>query len=108
MQEVQLARTNNGESFELRRDDVIVIRLAENPTTGYCWEIEHFDSNILALHSSDFLLPEDPLIGEGGVRVFAFKAKTRGSTRIQLKHWRKWEGNDSITETFDVTAIVRK
>ncbi len=107
VQEIKLTQANNGESYELNRDDVIVIRLTENPTTGYCWEIEELDNNILALQSSDFFLPENPQIGEGGMRVFAFKAKTAGSAQIRLKYWREWEGNDSITDVFNVTTIVK-
>jgi len=107
VQEIKLTKANNGESYELHRDDVIVIRLTENPTTGYCWEIEELDNNILALQSSDFFLPEDPQIGEGGMRVFVFKAKTAGSAHIRLKYWREWEGNDSIIDVFDVTTVVK-
>lgn len=107
VQEIKLTKANNGESYELHRDDVIVIRLTENPTTGYCWEIEELDNNILALQSSDFFLPEDPQIGEGGMRVFIFKAKTAGSAHIRLKYWREWEGNDSIIDVFDVTTVVK-
>ena len=107
MQEIKLTQANNGESHELHRDDVIVIRLSENPTTGYCWEIEELDNNILALQSSDFFLPEHPQFGEGGERVFAFKAKSAGSAHIRLKYWREWEGNDSIIDVFNVTTEVR-
>lgn len=107
MQEIKLTQANNGESYELHRDDVVVIRLAENPTTGYCWEIEELDKNILALQSSDFFLPEDPQFGEGGMRVFVFKAKAAGGAHIRLKYWQEWEGNDSIRDVFNVTTVVK-
>ena len=107
VQEIKLTQANNGESYELHRDGIIVIRLTEIPSTGYCWEIEELDNKILALQRSDFFLPEDPQIGEGGVRVFAFKAKAAGSAHIRLKHWREWEGNDSIIDVFDVTTVVK-
>ena len=108
MQKIELTQANDGESCEVNRDDVIIVRLAENPTTGYQWEIKTLDDKVLALQGSEFLLPADPQFGEGGMRVFTFKAKTIGRAVIQLKYWREWEGNGSIDTLFSVTTIVRE
>lgn len=107
MSELKLTEADKGKSFEVRRNDIVVIRLQENPTTGYRWEVDKSDEKILALQGSEFLLPKDPKFGEGGTRVFKFKAKAAGTARIQLKHWQKWEGADSIIDRFDVTNVVK-
>ena len=108
MSELKLTQADKGKSFEVHRDDVIVIYLKENPTTGYRWAVHVADDKILALQSSEFSVPEDPKIGQGGMRVFTFKAKTVGTGQIQLKHYREWEGDDSIIERFAITVVLRE
>ena len=108
MQEIQLTQANDGESCEVHPDDVVIVRLDENPTTGYQWAVNTLDDKVLALQGSEFLPPGDPQFGEGGIRVFTFKAKTTGRAHIQLKYWQEWEGNGSIDTLFNVTAIVKE
>ncbi len=107
MSELKLTEADRGKSFEIHRNDIVVIRLQENPTTGYCWEVDKSDEKILPLQGSEFLLPKHPKFGEGGTRVFKFKAKKTGTAHIQLKHWREWEGDGSIDNRFDITSVVK-
>lgn len=107
MSVLKLPQTDKGKSFKVHSDDIIVIRLEENPTTGYRWEVDKADDEILTLQSSDFSLAEGPRIGGGGMRIFILKAKSAGTAHIELKHWRKWEGEDSVIKRFDVTIMVR-
>lgn len=94
-----------GESF--------VITLDENPTTGYVWAVEG-QPELLVLQSSDYVSdapphkPDRPMIvGAGGKRTFTFMAKKSGTTTLKLKHWRSWEGDASIVDTFSVPVLVR-
>jgi predicted secreted protein len=113
MREIQLTEANRGESCELHRNDVIVIHLAENRTTPYRWEITKFDDKILA-HlklDADYLPPKivgDPKdhVGMEGTRIFKFKAKTAGTSLIQLKLWFERLKDDPYIRFFDVTAVV--
>jgi len=50
-------------SIEVRQGSIIVVRLPENPTTGYRWVIEETDEEILEPESSDFALRPDAGIG---------------------------------------------
>lgn len=104
--ELTLTQADKGKSFEIERSDLIIIGLKENPTTGYKWAVERADDRILGLQGSEFYLPEDSRVGEGGTRVFTFKAKAAGTSRIKLKHWREWEGSDSVIDRFDATIVV--
>lgn len=102
-----IVQEDKGKSFEVHLDDAIVIRLPENPTTGYRWAIDKVDEKLLELQESDFTPPSEPRLGAGGWRTLTFKAKSIGTSHIQLKHWREWEGDDSIIERFDVTIRIR-
>ena len=106
--EIKLTQNNNGQSFDIRQDDIITIALRENPTTGYRWTVDRLNEIAFILQSSDFLLPEDPKFGEGGTRIFVFRVKKVVNTHIQLKHWREWEGDSSIIDRFDVALMVEK
>jgi inhibitor of cysteine peptidase len=104
--ELVLTQADSGRTCEVHPDDVIVVRLEENPTTGYVWAVDKTDEEIVTLQSSRLLLPQEPKIGEGGTRVFTFRAETTGTASIHLKHWREWEGDASIIERFDITLVV--
>jgi len=102
---VSLTRANNGQSIEVRQGDEIILRLPENPTAGYDWHIDRADGLLpeLSEHTTGSNQPDpSPRRGKGGVREFRFRAKEPGSRRLELKHWREWEGERSVTERFGV------
>ena len=107
MSQITLTEADKGASFTLKKDDIILIQLKENPTTGYRWMLIE-DTNIISLESKKIILPEDPKIGEGGIRQFEFKAISSGTEKIHLKHWCEWEGDKSVIELFDVKIVVSK
>ena len=85
---------------------MIVLRLVENPTTGYRWEIERASEAILDQEGDSFELAPAATFGTGGHREFRFLAKSPGSGEIALKHWQPWEGDRSTTERFAVSITV--
>ncbi|MFI3190462.1 MAG: protease inhibitor I42 family protein [Methylococcales bacterium] len=95
--------TSVGKSF--------VIRLNENPSTGYVWAIDG-QTELLALQSSDYMSDAPPnqqgevLVGGGGKRTFTFVAKKSGTTTLKLKQWRPWEGDASIVDAFSVPVQI--
>jgi inhibitor of cysteine peptidase len=102
-----VTQTDNGKSFEVHQGEVIEIRLAENPTTGYRWAIDHVDADFLTLQNSAFSPPPGAGLGGGGERTFTFTATQTGTARIQLKLWREWEGDRSITDRYALTVQIR-
>ncbi len=105
--QLTITQTDQGKIFTVRSGDIIIINLAENPTTGYEWAIDKIDSNAIELQSSEFFLPENAGIGGGGERIFTFRTKAKGIARLQLKEWRPWESDRSIVQRFDVTFQIK-
>jgi inhibitor of cysteine peptidase len=100
---VTLTRSNNGESVKLRPEDEIEVQLPENATTGYRWYIERADGLTEIPVQAEISPPDpNPQFGRGGVRKFRFRAEGRTTGRLQLKHWREWEGDSSVLERFAV------
>lgn len=109
MAAVELTEANNGESIEVHPGDEIILHLPENPTTGYRWHIDRADGMVevtarLPVDSP----PPDPgvVFGRGGVREFRWRAQAPGFGRLELKHWRQWEGEASVTKRFAAEVKV--
>jgi inhibitor of cysteine peptidase len=104
--QLTLTQADRGKSFEAHQDDVIIVRLPENPTTGYRWAIEEVDEEILEPEESDFSLSTDAGIGGGGERKLSFRAKKAGIAHLELKLARSWEESAGI-DRYGVTIHVR-
>lgn len=106
MAEVIIFQVDQGKIFEVHQGDRIVIRIDENPTTGYQWEITSINQQIVELVESDYVIAPGGGIGGGGTRIFRFKAISPGTTSIQLKLCRAWEPGDTSIDSFSVNIQV--
>ena len=80
----------------LWKGNVIEIRLVENPSTGYGWELNLTDG--LQLVSNEYkpptALPNDiKIFGGAGVRIYRIEATGFGSQSITETYKRPWETN---------------
>jgi inhibitor of cysteine peptidase len=105
---ITLTRADSGKVVETRVGDTLVLRLDENPTTGYRWAMETRDEDTVALHSVEYVHSRSAGVGSGGQRSFTLRTKKAGSVTLQLKLWRAWEGDASIVERFRVTLQVQE
>jgi inhibitor of cysteine peptidase len=101
-----LTRGDNDKTIEVQVGDSIVVRLAENPTTGFTWAIDKAGDDVLRLETSEYSPAADAGVGGGGQRSLTFKATKAGTVKLQLKLWREWEGDKSIAERFAATVRV--
>ena len=108
---VVLTEQDKNKTLAVSVGDSFVIRLNENPTTGYVWAIDG-QTELLVLQSSDYVTDTPPnqqgqvLVGGGGKRSFAFVAQKSGMATLKLKHWRSWEGDASIVDTFSMLVQI--
>jgi inhibitor of cysteine peptidase len=105
--EFALMQADHGTSIEVAPGDIIVIRLPENPTTGYQWTVEQVDADTLALQRTTFSPAPEAGMGSGGGKTLIFKAQKPGTAQIQLKLWRAWAGDASIRDRYHVTVQVQ-
>ncbi len=95
----------DGRTVSVAVGDTLAIRLHENATTGYRWEVETYDEDIVTLQDSSANYAEDA-VGSGGQVTFRFDVKAPGKTEVHLKLWRSWEGEDSVVQRFTVTLLA--
>jgi inhibitor of cysteine peptidase len=104
MSNVSLTGDDNGRSLALREGDVVAIQLAENPTTGFRWDVDHVDEGV-ELIDDTYSPGAAPQFGSGGLREFRFRYRGLAPTRITLKNWRSWEGESSVVARFTVELL---
>jgi inhibitor of cysteine peptidase len=105
MAEVLLTDADDGHTIEVRPGDVIVIRLAENPTTGYRWHVERADAPVESAGDRN-LVPATAFPGSPAPREFRFAARLPGSGDLAFKLWQQWEGEPSVDRRFVVHVVV--
>ncbi len=101
-----LTQADNGKTVLARSGDQLVLRLDENPTTGYLWVLEGDVGPVLEVLDAQYVQTAAAGIGGGGQRVWTLKAKNTGSVGLLMKLRRAWEGDKSIVKRFEVTIQV--
>ena len=101
MNQIEIDYNNNNKIINANINELITIKLKENPTTGYRWKLNEFDKKILELLDSKYNALS-PGIGGGGMRSFTFNPIEKGKTKIQLTLKREWEKDIEPIDKFIV------
>ena len=105
-----ITEADNGKNISLKNGETFYLRLKENPTTGYSWQINL--SQGLNNVSENYYPPKSskdnnqPLVGAGGVRVWEIKAVTEGSQQVKSIYKRPWENITGTEENFTLNVKV--
>jgi inhibitor of cysteine peptidase len=102
-----LTRDDRGKTVEIHIGDTLVMRLDENPTTGYEWALEAYNKEIVTLNSTVYIPSPPSAVGGGGQRIFTFKGERAGRVTLRFMLRRRWEGEASVLEDFAVMLEVR-
>jgi inhibitor of cysteine peptidase len=84
----------------------LVVRLAENPTTGYRWRHTLTEQGVIERLEDEYV-SHGHLPGSPGSRSISFRALRPGSTAIEFLLRRSWESKPplkSLRISVDVTA----
>jgi inhibitor of cysteine peptidase len=103
---VDVYQNDNGNLVVLPMDSMLRVALAENPSTGYHWQVDDMADSCLELVSREFFASGDPVIGAPGMVVFCFRPAKPGRCALALKLWRPWEGYKSIVKRFRAVVSI--
>ena len=101
-----LTNSDNGKTIQVHVGDEIDIALNSSPGTGYEWAVGKSDTKLLTFKQSNFSASNSSP-GSGGTQTLTFVAKSAGTVNLQLKYWRHFEGDKSITQRFAVTIQIQ-
>ena len=105
MGNIYISKVQDGQTIAAHVDDLIALELPSNPTTGYKWAFASIDESLIVVESADYHAA-NTAIGSGGAERWMLRARFPGTTRIELKRLRPWEGDRSIVERFNVTLRI--
>jgi inhibitor of cysteine peptidase len=105
-----VTEADNGTNISLEKGETFYLRLPENPSTGYSWELNLTQG--LNNVSTEYYPPEQPegieqpLVGAGGVRLWEIKAVAEGSQQVAGVYKRPWENETADGGTFTLNVEV--
>lgn len=96
----------NNSILQINNNDLIILGLSENPTTGYSWDLK--TSSGLNITETSFS-PTDisgKLVGSGGIRKWSIRAISKGEQIISGTYRRPWEDTEEHNFNYNVTVNV--
>jgi inhibitor of cysteine peptidase len=97
---------NNGGTYPVSLHTVIQLRLKENPTTGFTWNLSLTPGLTVV---NDTYIPDDVtgrLVGSGGTRVWYLEAMQPGDQAISAVYRRPWEPAGPGVTFFNLSLTV--
>jgi len=94
----------DGTSMELKTSDTFYVKLNENPTTGFSWQMNTTDG--LAVVSDEYIAPDTELVGAGGVHEWEIQAVATGTQQVTAVYMRSWENATGDEQRFEFTVEV--
>jgi inhibitor of cysteine peptidase len=104
MAEIVVLEAQNGSTVAADVGDSLVVRLPENPTTGYRWQIDAATGLTLVADDS---ARASSAPGAGGERQLRFTAPAPGVFRVEASLRRAWERDTEPQARFQVVIQVR-
>jgi inhibitor of cysteine peptidase len=101
-----VTQEQNKDTVSVNQGSVISVRLQENPTTGYQWNLTTTPG--LRVISDNFV-PSDTtgkLVGSGGTRIWDISATAKGEQKINAVYMRSWEPVTGNETSFLLTVSV--
>lgn len=98
--------SQNAATVYMNKSNLVTVRLAENPTTGFQWNLTTTPG--LSIIKDEYL-PSDStgkLVGSGGTHIWDISAVTTGNQQIHAIYERSWEPTAGNETTFSITVVV--
>jgi inhibitor of cysteine peptidase len=101
-----LNATDNNTAINVTTGEFLIVTLEGNPTTGYTWEVEELNEQVLQQVGDIAFVPESNLIGAGGVEIATFEVVGAGNATINMVYHRPWETDVEPVDTFTLNVTA--
>ena len=98
---------NATSEFQATVNEIIIVKLCSNPTTGFQWKYEIIGQNVLQ-ETDHKLVPAEGegVVGAASKEVWTFQAVERGTAEVRMEYSRPWEGGEQKEWTYIFTVTV--
>lgn len=101
-----ITEAENGKSMSIKKGELFILQLRENPSTGYSWELNVSEGlNILSDGYSQDKAPEGQ-VGVPGIHSWTIEAVSEGSRQVNGVYKRPWENMTGTEENFTLNVEV--
>jgi predicted secreted protein len=104
--EVRLSAEDDRRQIEVRGDQLLVVTLEGNLSTGYMWEVEGLDEKVLRQRGEIEIQQESNLLGACSRQIIRFQAVGEGQTTLNVVHRRPWEEGIEPIRRFSVQVMT--
>jgi len=85
---MNLTAQDSGRSLNVALHVTLIVELAENPTTGYRWQVLENGAPVLRLSNDLFRRGSSAAVGAGGTRVLEFSTESAGAASLRIGYAR--------------------
>lgn len=98
---------NNGQIVPLAKDSTVTIRLKENPTTGYSWQVNVTDG--LSIISDQYIPDKVPagMVGSGGTHTWTLQPQGAGTFTFRAIYMQPWMNVTGSEDTYTLTLVAQ-
>lgn len=99
--------SNPDEPVNVTAGNNFTISLVSNHSQGFKWHLANkLDTNLVSLVGTDFTKPYETLPNAPGKELWFFKAKSKGTTVIQLMYIPSWSSGAKSYKTYSFTVNI--
>ena len=98
--------SQNTATVYMNQSKLITVRLTENPTTGFQWNLTTTPGLRIV---KDEYIPSDTsgkMVGSGGTHIWDISTEMLGQQEINAIYKRSWEPTTGNESTFSMTIVV--
>jgi inhibitor of cysteine peptidase len=101
-----LNASDNNTTINVTTGEFLVVSLEGNPTTGYTWEVEELNEQVLQQVGDIVSVPESDLMGAPSMQIATFEVVGAGDATINMVYHRPWETEVEPVDTFTLNVIA--
>jgi len=94
------------DDFNIEIGDKIHVKLCSNLSTGFKWDYDMTEDNVLKEEDYDFEEPSNGVTGVPGKEVWTFEAIGKGTTVIDMEYSQPWQSGVEAQWTYGITIVV--
>jgi len=99
--------SSNGQTISVAKDSLVTIRLKENPTTGYSWQVQVTEG--LSIVHDEYIPDKVPggMVGSGGTHTWTVQPQDAGTFTFSAIYMQPWMNVTGTEQTYTLTLVVQ-